>query len=132
MGRRFSGRIQGGFGAGSQIMSDPVLMARMSHHFTRFQPVPGTLNVLLPEPFDQRLFTSRLTSAELGGYAEDHLYAHALIEGSIPGIVAQTLHPEGRQPPELVELIADRHLRTALQLDEGGVISFELIGPPRP
>jgi CTP-dependent riboflavin kinase len=89
--------------------------------------VPGTLNVLLAAPFDASLFTSRITSQELGGYAEDHRYARVLIEGSIPGFVVQTLNPHDLEPPELVELIADRHLRTALGLSDGDRIEFELV-----
>lgn len=126
MGQRFEGVVQGGYGVGAQVMSDPVLMARMAHHFTSFRPVPGTLNVLLPQPFDPKLFTGRLTREELGGHIEDHPCAPVLIEGTIPGLVCQTLNPRGDQPPELVELIADRHLRTALRLTDGSRISFEL------
>ena len=126
MGRRFEGVVQGGYGVGVQVMSDPVLIARMAHHFSTFRPVPGTLNVLLPDPFDQSLFTSRLTSAELGGNIEDHPYAPVVIEGTIPGLVIQTLNPRGDQPSELVELIADRHLRTTLGLTDGARITFEL------
>jgi CTP-dependent riboflavin kinase len=108
-------------------MSDPVLAARQAHHFTTFQPVPGTLNLLLPEPFDARHFTGLVTAAELGdGMIEDHPYAPILIEGYIPGFVTQTLNPGGDFPAEVVELIADRHLRTTLGLADGDRVSFEL------
>lgn len=126
MGQRYEGLIQGGYGVGVQVMSDPVLIAKMAHHFSTFRPVPGTLNVLLPGPFDAKLFTGRITSDELGGHIEDHPYAPVVIEGTIPGLVIQTLNPTGDQPPELVELIADRHLRTALGLTDGARIAFEL------
>jgi CTP-dependent riboflavin kinase len=49
-----------------------------------------------------------------------------VIEGTIPGLVIQTLNPRGDQPSELVELIADRHLRTTLGLTDGARVTFEL------
>jgi len=108
-------------------MSDPELAARQAHHFTTFQPVPGTLNVLLPEPFDPTHFTGLVSASELGGGAiEAHPYAAVRIAGFIPGFVTQTLHPGGDFPAEVVELIADRNLRTALRLRDGDSISFEL------
>jgi CTP-dependent riboflavin kinase len=127
MGGRFVGTVQAGYGVGAQVMSDPELAARQAHHFATFTPFPGTLNLRLPEPFDARLFTGRITSWELGGMAEDHPYAPVLIEGSIPGLVVQTLNPGGDFPAEVVELIADRHLRIALGLTDGDPLSFELI-----
>lgn len=131
MGRRFVGVVQAGYGVGAKVMSDPELAARQAHHFTDFTPIPGTLNLRLPEPFDVGLFTGRITSWELGGMAEDHPYAPALIEGSIPGLVVQTLNPGGDFPAEVVELIADRHLRITLRLADGDPLSFELV-PSQP
>lgn len=58
--------------------------------------------------------------------AEDHRYAPCRVEGDIPGLACQTLHPKAREPPEPVELIADRHLRTSLKLHDGDRICFEL------
>ena len=126
MGRRFEGEVQPGYGFGAQVMGDPILAARQRHHYTHFQPVPGTLNVRLPHPFDTSLFTGRVTAGELGGIAEDHPYAPILIDGTIPGFVLQTLNPGGDFPAEVVELVADRHLRTALGLADGDRISFEI------
>ena len=125
---RFEGVVRAGYGLGAQIMSDPVLAARQAHHFTTFKPVPGTLNVLLPQPFDARHFTGLVSASELGdGMIEDHPYAPVVIEGYIPGFVTQTLNPGGDDfPAEVVELIADRHLRTTLGLADGDRISFEL------
>jgi CTP-dependent riboflavin kinase len=126
VGTRFEGIVRAGLGYGARIMSDPVLAARQAHHFTTFQPVPGTLNILLPEPFDPARFTGVVSAFELGGMVEDHPYAPILIEGSIPGFVTQTLNPGGDFPAEVVELIADRHLRSVLGLADGDTISFEL------
>ena len=89
--------------------------------------MPGTLNVLLPEPFDATQFTGLVPASELGGgMVEDHPYAPILIEGRIPGFVTQTLNPGGDFPAEVVELIADRNLRSALRLSDGDAIAFEL------
>ena len=111
-------------------MSDPVLVARQAHHFTTFRPVPGTLNVLLPEPFDAAQFTGLVPASELGGgMIEDHPYAPIVIEGYIPGFVTQTINPGGDFPAEVVELIADRNLRSALRLADGDAIAFELEVP---
>jgi CTP-dependent riboflavin kinase len=130
VGRRFEGVVRPGLGIAVRIMSDPVLAARQAHHFTTFQPVPGTLNVLLPEPFDAAQFTGLVRASELGGgMIEDHPYAAILIEGHIPGFVTQTLNPAGNFPAEVVELIADRNLRTALRLADGDAIAFELEAP---
>jgi CTP-dependent riboflavin kinase len=126
MGRRFEGTVQAGYGVGSQVMADPVLAARQAHHFRTFKPVPGTLNVRLAERFDTALFTGTVTEWELGGYTEDHHYRPVRIEGSIPGLVVQTANPGGDFPARVVELIADRHLRTALGLSDGHTIAFEL------
>jgi CTP-dependent riboflavin kinase len=134
MGRRFEGTVQPGYGVGSQVMADPVLAARQAHHFRTFKPVPGTLNVRLAEPFDVSLLTGTVTAWELGGYTEDHYYRPIRIEGSIPGFVVQTANPGGDFPARVVELIADRHLRTALGLSDGDAIAFELDddGEPAP
>ena len=130
MGRRFEGVVRPGLGIAVRIMSDPVLAARQAYHFTTFQPVPGTLNVLLPEPFDPAQFTGLVRASELGGgMIEDHPYAPIVIEGYIPGFVTQTLTPGGDFPAEVVELIADRNLRTALRLADGDAIAFELEVP---
>ena len=130
MGLRFEGIVRAGYGLGAKIMLDPVLAARQARHFTTFQPVPGTLNLLLPEPFDPAHFTRLVTASDLGGgMIEDHPYAPILIEGYIPGFVTQTLNPGGDFPAEVVELIADRHLRTTLGLADGDTISFELDVP---
>jgi CTP-dependent riboflavin kinase len=129
MGTRFEGRVQPGYGFGAQLMSDPILAARQQHHYTRFVPVPGTLNVRLPRAFDSSRFTGRVTSWELGGIAEDHPHVPVLIEGTIPGFVIQTLNPGGDFPAEVVELVADRHLRTALGLRDGDRITFEIDTP---
>jgi CTP-dependent riboflavin kinase len=129
MGARFEGEVQRGLGVGRLVMSDPVLAARQAHHFTAFGPVPGTLYVRLAEPFDPDLFTGTVTSAELGGEIEDHRYAPVRIDGSIPGFVTQTLDPGGDFGANVVELIADRHLRTALGLGDGDRIAFELETP---
>lgn len=126
MGHRFTGVVRAGYGYGARIMSDPVLADRQAHHFTMFKPVPGTLNILLPEPFDPAQFTGVVSAFELGGMVEDHPYAPILIEGHIPGFVTQTLNPGGDFPAEVVELIADRRLRTTLGLVDGDRISFEL------
>jgi len=127
VGRRFEGVVRPGLGIAVRLMSDPVLAARQAHHFRTFQPVPGTLNVLLPEPFDAAQFTGLVPASELGGgMIEDHPYAAVLIEGHIPGFVTQTLNPGGDFPAEVVELIADRNLRAALQLADGDPIAFEL------
>jgi len=124
---RFEGVVQPGLGVARQVMTDPELAARQAHRFTAFQPVPGTLNVRLPEPFDPNNFTGLVPAAELGGgMIEDHPYATVVIEGFIPGFVTQTLHPGGDFPAEVVELIADRNLRAALGLRDGDSIVFEL------
>ena len=82
--------------------------------------------MLLSEPFDPAVFTGTITSAELGGVTEDHRYAPIRIEGTIPGYVVQTLSPSGEFSTQIVELVADRHLRSTLGLADGDRIAFEL------
>ena len=130
MGQRFEGTVRPGYGVGSQVMADRVLAARQSHHFKSFTPVPGTLNVLLPEPFDRPILTGTVTAGELGDFGEDHDYRAVRIEGSIPGLVVQTANPGGDVPARIVELVADRHLGTALAPSDGDPIAFEIDEPP--
>ena len=88
-------------GLARSSMSDPELRRRSAHHFTGRRAVPGTLRMshACPRPhFVPRLFTKVVTSWELGGGAEDHPYSSVLIEGTIPGFVAQTRHPGGGFP----------------------------------
>ncbi|MDD2755376.1 MAG: CTP-dependent riboflavin kinase [Methanothrix sp.] len=81
-----------------------------------FVPFPGTLNVLLNEPFpaEQQAIKIEGFSEEGRSFGECRCYRIKL-----NGIEAAVVRPErSRYPPELIEVIAPVKLR-ALGLDDG-------------
>jgi CTP-dependent riboflavin kinase len=112
-------------------MANPAVV-QAAQRLTGLILVPGTLNVRLPQPFDG-LLPWYLTEADLGVPVwRDHApnrtgirCGEAMIAGRYRGIVFQGDEPE--YPPEQVEIMSDRHLRTTLGLHDGDVLAFSLI-----
>lgn len=82
-----------------------------------FVPFPGTLNVLLDEPFP-----ASYPSILIQGFSEgEECFGGCrcyLI--SVGGMEAAAIRPErSRHPPELIEVIAPTNLRQALDLKDG-------------
>ncbi len=125
------GVVVPGRGLGAEVMADPELRSRLRRLFG-FDPVPGTLNVLLLDPLPEPL-TSYVRWTDLG-FAEDDpqvpgrrglRYGSVLIEGKYQGIAFQGDEP--RYPSNHIELISDRHLRDTLGLRNLDRICFEIL-----
>jgi riboflavin kinase, archaea type len=89
-----------------------------------FVPFPGTLNVLLDEPFPAEQQAIRIEGfAEEGkSFGECKCYRIKL-----NGIEAAVVRPErSRYPPELIEIIAPMKLR-ALGLEDGDPVEVILL-----
>ena len=90
-----------------------------------FVPFPGTLNVLLEEPFP-----AEGTAIEIESFTEEGRTFGACRCRRIllNGIAAAAVRPEkSRYPPELIEVIAPVQLRLALGLKDGDSVEVVLI-----
>lgn len=97
---------------------------------TNLKIVPGTLNVELPEPFNARL-PNYVSVEALGGIPgvpnrKGLRFGEVLIAHQFRGYVFQGDEPE--YPPKGVELISDHRLRADLNLKDGDMIEFVMIG----
>ncbi|MCJ2531895.1 MAG: DUF120 domain-containing protein [Candidatus Thermoplasmatota archaeon] len=126
-----SGVVVPGRGLGAEAMADPELRTRLRRLFG-FDPVPGTLNVLLPDPLPEPL-TSYVGWTDLGFSEDDSQvpgrrglrYGSVLIEGQYRGIAFQGDEPD--YPPMQIELISDCHLRDTLELRNLDRIYLEIL-----
>lgn len=111
-------------------MADPETVRRASE-LAGFDVVPGTLNVRLPAPLERSPAWRYLPAAELGAEWETqtgqagYFLAPVLIAGRYRGSAFQADEPD--YPADQVELIAEVHLRTALDLADGDEIRFALL-----
>jgi riboflavin kinase, archaea type len=90
-----------------------------------FVPFPGTLNVMLDEPFpvEQQAIKIEGFAEEDRTFGECRCYRIML-----NGIEAAVVRPErSRYPPELIEVIAPVHLRRALGLEDGDPVEVILL-----
>ena len=109
------GKISAGLGQGRYFISREGYSRQFLQHLG-FVPFPGTLNVLLEEPFPAEQPAIRIEGfAEEGkSFGECKCYRIKL-----NGIEAAVVRPErSRYPPELIEIIAPVKLR-ALGLEDG-------------
>jgi len=90
-----------------------------------FVPFPGTLNVLLDEPFP-----AERQAIKIEGFAEEgRTFGECrCYRIKLNGIDALVVRPErSRYPPELIEVIAPVHLRRALGLEDGDPVEVILL-----
>ncbi len=90
-----------------------------------FIPFPGTLNVLLDEPFpaEQEAIKIEGFTEEGRTFGECKCYRIKL-----NGIEAAVVRPErSRYPPDLIEVIAPVQLRRALGLEDGDLVDVVLL-----
>ena len=85
-----------------------------------FIPFPGTLNVLLDQPFP----ASAPSVTILGFYEKEKSFgACQCYRIRINGLDAVAIRPEkSSHPPELIEVIAPLNLRRALNLKDGDTV----------
>ena len=90
-----------------------------------FVPFPGTLNVLLDEPFPAEGTAIEIESFSEEGRTFGACRCRRILLG---GIAAAAVRPErSRYPLELIEVIAPVHLRLALGLKDGDAVEIVLI-----
>jgi riboflavin kinase len=89
-----------------------------------FVPFPGTLNVLLEEPFPTEQRTIKIEGFAEEGRTFGECKCYRI---KINGIDAAVVRPErSRYPPELIEIIAPVKLR-ALGLEDGDTVEVILL-----
>jgi riboflavin kinase len=90
-----------------------------------FVPFPGTLNVLLEEPFPAERQAIKIESFSEDGRTFGECKCYPVKLNSIDAAVVR---PEkSRYPPELIEIIAPVQLRRALGLEDGDTVEVILL-----
>jgi len=118
------GKIASGLGQGQYFISREGYSRQFLQHLG-FVPFPGTLNVLLDEPFpaEQQAIKIEGFLEEGRSFGECKCYRIKL-----NGIDAAVVRPErSRYPPELIEIIAPVQLRQAFGLGEGDPVEVILL-----
>ena len=129
-GRTFTGIVTGGRGRAMSLLDDDRVLEDL-HRRLGFRMVPGTLNVILPAAFDRRLLATYVGAGEIDATWEastgqaGYFLARVLIADRYPGVAFQA--DEAGYPDHLVELMAEVHLRTALELGDGDALSFAML-----
>jgi 8-oxo-dGTP diphosphatase len=120
-----------GQGFGAPRMAQPAVLDLLERT-VGFRPVPGTLNLVLPHPFDPDLSTtlyvpaidlSPTWEAEVG--QAGYWLTPVLVADRYPAVAVQADEPG--YPPEQVELICAVRLRDALGLADGDAVTI-LVG----
>jgi len=89
-----------------------------------YVPFPGTLNVLLDQPFP-----ARAPCIPVMGFSEgkESFAGCRCYRIRINGLEAAAIRPEkSSDPPELMEVVAPVNLRRTLHLDDGDSVEVEL------
>ena len=117
------GKIASGLGQGQFFISREGYSRQFLQHLG-FVPFPGTLNVLLEEPFPMEQAIKIEGFQEEGrSFGECKCYRIKL-----NGIEAAVVRPErSRYPADLIEVIAPGKLRRALGLEDGDAVEVILI-----
>jgi CTP-dependent riboflavin kinase len=125
----FDGIVVPGRGRAVGLLASETILDELHGSFgLRF--VPGTLNVRLPEPFDLRLSTRRIAASEIrDGWEQEtgqagYVFVPVLVEGRHRGVGFQA--EEADYPPDLLEILAEVHLRSALRLADGDHVRVEI------
>lgn len=125
-GRDLHGVVVAGLGRGAELLADERVLDRIEELFG-LRVVPGTLNVRLDAPFDRSLATPYVAASDIDpgwetatGQSGYHL-APVLVAGRYRGIAFQADEPG--YPEDLVEIMCEVHLRSALGLKDNDPIS---------
>jgi CTP-dependent riboflavin kinase len=130
--RDLKGIVAAGRGLGAPRMTDPATLARIGD-LAGFPPVPGTLNVVLPEPLERGLFSRYLAAAEIDPAWEaetgqaGYFLAEALVAGRFRGLAFQADEPG--YPADMIELLCEVRLRETLGLSDGDPITLSVLVP---
>ena len=120
------GRIRAGAGLGAPRMADERVMQLITASIG-FRPVPGTLNVILEQPFDRALATDYMSAADLSPTWQDDVgqagywLTPIVVAGQFQAVAVQADEPG--YPPEQIELLCGVRLREALGLADGDSIT---------
>lgn len=131
------GSVVPGRGRGAALLANDRVLGRIEKLFG-MRVAPGTLNVRLDAPFDQSLASRRVAASELDpdweavtGQAGYHLVP-VIVAGHHRAIAFQADEPG--YPEDLLEIMGEVHLRSALGLKDGDPIVMRMLaddGPPR-
>ena len=130
--RELKGTVAAGRGLGSPRMADPAILTRI-RDLAGFAPIPGTLNVALPEPLERSLLSRYLAAAEIDPAWEaetgqaGYLLADVLVAGRFRGLAFQADEPG--YPTDMIELLCEVRLRDALGLSDGDPITLSVLVP---
>jgi len=123
------GRVRAGAGLGAPRMSDPHVMELISRS-VGFRPVPGTLNVVLEQPFDRELATGYVSAGDLSPtWQEDvgqagYWLTPIVVAGTFEGVAVQANEPG--YPSEQIEVLCAVRLREALGLADGDSLTISV------
>jgi riboflavin kinase len=118
------GKITSGIGQAQHFLSREGYSSQFESRLG-YVPFPGTLNVLLEEPFPAESLLIEIDGFREGNRSFGGCRCYRI---KINGIDAAVIRPERScHPPELIEVIASVHLRRALGLVDGDVVSVILL-----
>ena len=118
------GKISAGLGQGQYFISREGYSRQFLQHLG-FVPFPGTLNVLLEEPFPAEQQAIRIKSFQEEGRSFGECKCYRI---KLNGIEAAVVRPErSRYPADLIEVIAPVQLRRALGMEDGDPVEVILI-----
>jgi riboflavin kinase len=117
------GKVSAGLGQGQYFISREGYSRQFLHHLG-FVPFPGTLNVLLEEPFPADPWAIRIEGFQEEGKSFGECKCYRI---KLNGIDAAVVRPErSSYPAELIEVIAPVKLR-ALGLEDGDPVEVVLL-----
>jgi riboflavin kinase len=118
------GKIAAGLGQGQYFISREGYSRQFLQHLG-FVPFPGTLYVLLVEPFPAEQQAIRIESFQVGDQSFGECKCYRI---KLNGIEAAVVRPErSRYPADLIEVIAPVQLRRALGMEDGDPVEVILI-----
>ena len=126
----FTGTVTGGLGRATTLLDDERVLDDL-HERIGFRMVPGTLNLRLPTALDRRLLPTFIRADEIDADWETrtgqagYFLTPVLVAERYRGVAFQADEPG--YPDDLVELMAETHLRTALDLDDGDPVTFAIL-----
>jgi len=118
------GKIAAGLGQGQYFISREGYSRQFLQHLG-FVPFPGTLNVLLEEPFPAEQHEIIIEGFQEEGRSFGECKCYRI---KLNGIEAAVVRPErSRYPADLIEVVAPVQLRLALGLEDDDPVEVILI-----